>query len=320
VYTRGGKNVLFVENALLKQGSGVFVDAGGYFADSTIVRDREHETEPTHAELMQLAHHLQTHFGWTPNSAYTEGGPILIALQTPNDAPVRYHYPARRNGEDQCARTLEICAAHLPNGDVIVRPHPADRKRFSAHWNRYRGYMRAGWIVDETRDVYALLPRCGAVVTVNSTLATEALALRMPVATLGESTFSGSSVTFECARCVERLQDILCWRPDAHMITHYLCAVMRHQLNISADVETCLINKSIRAWIERANPRISMREHVDAHYADVVTWAQSNGSSALVALIDATQAKLQDCKTCDRRRLQQRVIEAARAQRQRAKA
>lgn len=53
-YLAGGRNVLFIENGLLCQRHGAYVDAAGYFADSSVVTDRQ---QPTPAEIARLREH-----------------------------------------------------------------------------------------------------------------------------------------------------------------------------------------------------------------------------------------------------------------------
>lgn len=249
----GRRNVLFLENGLLCQRRGAYVDATGYFADSAIVRRKEYDVEPTAAERQALAAHLQAAFGWSAESRANPAGPILVALQTHNDAPVKYYFPLRPAGADPILVTLELCARYLPKGrKVLVRPHPKDARWWQANEAAYRQAMPPEWQVATGGNVYELLTQCAALVTVNSTLATEALGLAMPVAVLGRSAFTDSGAALDCSERPELLGTLLDWAPDQVRIERYLCAVLRHQLPYAADAATVAANPYVQEFLQRA--------------------------------------------------------------------
>lgn len=245
-YVENGRNVLFVENGLLSQASGFYVDDRGYWTDSSLVLDRDWETLPEDWELERLQQHLERWFRWGPGSCCNPDGPIVIALQTPNDAPVQFYCPARE-AEDATAFLVRSCAQYLPEDcDVLVRPHPRDVE------NGKTGclpFVRPSWEINHADNVYQLLRRCSRLITINSTLATEALGLTMPVAVLGKGTFTGSGAVFDCSYNPKRLSDFLSWTPDPEKIQRYLCSVLRHQLLYSdTDVSRCL---PVQKWLQR---------------------------------------------------------------------
>jgi len=251
-YKRWSGNVLFVENGLLAQNAGAFVDAGGYWTHSDLVRGREWQIVPTEAERRRLGRHLAQRFNFGPDAAPDPTGPILIALQTYNDAPMRHYFPLQSPDRCRLQQVLALCAEHLPADiPVRVRPHPKKKWYWREHLDDLKAAMRPDWTIDDSPDVYDLLRSCRALVTVNSTLATEALGMRMPVATLGLGTFTGAGVTLECAEDPSRLGQIETWQPPPPAVEAYLCAVLRHQLQFFATFDQVANNIPIRKWIDR---------------------------------------------------------------------
>ena len=89
----------------------------------------------------------------------------------------------------------------------------------------------------------------------NSTVATEALGLGMPVAVLGKSTYAGSEVLLDCSDKPELLAGILDFQPEEYAILQYLAAVLRHQIPYrGTDIgEIVRTHPSIKVFIERMN-------------------------------------------------------------------
>jgi hypothetical protein len=306
-YARGGRNILYLENALLKQNSGIYVDHAGYFCDSSIAT--EPQPDPTHTEVAALQAHCAKRFGWPWFAGGDPTGPIMIALQTHNDCSVRYHYHPGRGDAPAMQPLLDACADYLPQGvPVIVRPHPKERKPIDPNWP---ARLRPRWALDPSKDVYATLRTCRAMVTVSSTLATEALALGLPVACLGRSAWEGHSVVLECANDYARLAGLADWTPEEWPVLRYLCAVMRHQLPYNATPDQVQANASVRTWLERAGRPIQTQCLADQVTAAAAQIRAANDPLALEHLL-ALEAKLADCKVCRRARLQRRIIDLAR--------
>ena len=302
-YRRGGTNVLYLENALLKQNSGIYIDHAGYFCDSSIAT--EPQPDPTHTEIARLQAHCTQRFAWPWFAGGDPEGPIMIACQTHNDCSVRFHYHPGRGKAPAMQALCDACADYLPSGvPVIVRPHPREPNRINPDW------LRPDWTLDTSKDVYATLRTCRAMVTVSSTLATEALALGLPVACLGRSAWEGHGVVLECANDYSRLAGLPNWAPEEWPVLRYLCAVMRHQLPYDATPDQVQANASVRTWLERAGHPIQTQTLADQATAAAARIRAANAPQVLEHLL-ALEAKLDTCKRCSRSRLQRKIIDLA---------
>jgi hypothetical protein len=248
-YGRKRKNVLYLENGLLCQRAGVWIDAGGWFAGSALCRERHFAATPASAELERLERIAHDRFRWRLFGGGDPRGPILFAVQAEGDAPCRYHFPARDPALGVLTSALRLLAEHLPTRPIVIRPHPRFRDQWEGSRDRIIPHLRRTWSVEASPDVYATLRHCSALVTVNSTLATEALCLGLPVATLGEGAYTGSGATLECARDPGRLAALPAWRPDLRAVTGYLCAVLRHQLPYAALPAEVCAHPDFRCWV-----------------------------------------------------------------------
>jgi SAM-dependent methyltransferase len=215
---REGRNVLYIENSLIHQRSGLFVDHGGYFADSNLCKKATWTQDHSVVDVVSVA---QECFGWKFLGGGDPEGPILVSLQQPRDASVRYYFPLGEGCENKVHAALRLLQEHLPRcRKVLIRPHPRERQNFDNG-----GIWRDDWTLDVEGSFAERLPQCSALITVNSTCATEAALLGMPTATLGTGAFSGSGITLECWDNPKRLEELPAWRPDPDACRRYLQAV-----------------------------------------------------------------------------------------------
>jgi hypothetical protein len=299
-YLSGGRNVLFIENGLLSQRHGVYMDGGGYFAHSSIVAGREWEREPTATELAALAAHVVTEFG---GSGHDPAGPVMVALQTPNDAPIQHYLT--RPAWDGLGYVIDAAAQYLPAGvPVILRPHP--RHEFDPR--AYR--IPDTWTLERGGNVYERMRTCRAVVTANSTLGIEALAMGLPVACLGRHAYSGSGAVMECDGTPARLATLLSWEPDPRRAQALLCAVMRRQIAYRATAAEIEALPAFQAWTARCH--IASPTPAGDGYAAAAMRIRCRRDPILWALVDATDSELARCKPCSRGRHQRRIVEADR--------
>lgn len=242
-YVENNKNVLFIENGLLGQKTGCYVDSnynnGGYFAHSSICRSNEYDITMTEQESYQLAKHMNNIGYYSGN--YNPKGDILLVLQMEKDAPLNRYFPLSTYKKERKLQFLELCKKHL-KGRVRVRMHPNEKTLPSLF------KMPQDWIVDEIDSPQESIKQARALVTVNSTLGTEALFTGIKVATLGIGAFTGSGATLECANRAARLENLDKWMPNKPL--NYLNAVYKyHHLSYESDL---LNNPAINKWIERA--------------------------------------------------------------------
>jgi hypothetical protein len=252
-YGAGGRRCLYLENGLLAQSSGVWIDSGGRWENSRLCTEREYERPVSAEESAELRRHVERHLrhpllGWQLPREQR----VLVALQRPVDAPLLFHFPAAgQRHADPIGVMLKLLKEHLPVGPTyLLRPHPRHRKEWAAEEEgRKQTVWRDDWRTDASDDVYELVSGCSAVVAVNSTLATEALALGVPVATLGSGCWTGSQATLECDRQPELLDGLMEWHTDADKATRLLAAILRHQLSYHATAETVAAHPDFQRWI-----------------------------------------------------------------------
>lgn len=222
--SRGQQNVLHVENSLLSQKSGMFTDHRGFFSQSNLCRKATWKTNYPHANPEFFA---RREFKWSAFAGGNPDGPILVALQCREDCNLKLEFPAGEAAPDKVVRTLEIVRDYLPTGrKVLIRPHPRERANFT-----HGGVWQDHWQLDTEDTLAVRLPQCCALVTVNSTCASEAALLGLPTATLGTGAFTDSGVMLECAHNLSLLSGILTFTPDIDRCRSYVQAILgRHLL------------------------------------------------------------------------------------------
>lgn len=187
-YKRPGKNPLFIDNGLLAQWSGAYLDDGGWYSDSTLVNDRP---TPTEEELNQLSRFVRRHFGWGLFQGGNPDGPVLYAVQNEADSSQTLQFPAMNRTLGPTVSGLKMLSEMQLDRPVLVRPHPRHLDIWPDLKIKAEPYWQESWTEDYSRNVYRTLAGCSMLVTVNSTLANEAMSLGIPVVMFGVGTFSG---------------------------------------------------------------------------------------------------------------------------------
>jgi hypothetical protein len=223
-----GNNVLHIENSLLCQRAGAFVDSRGFFSQSNLRVANNWAIEHS----VDLDAFAQRHFGWKAFSGGNPDGPVLVTLQCRKDCNINFEYPASPRG-DKVVFTLNTVLQHLPKDrGVLLRPHPRERDSF-IDLPTVDGCQ---WSMDG--DFASLLPQCSALVTVNSTCASEACLLGIPVAVLGTGAFTGSGAVYECHENLSRLSSFLEYQNDIEAQKRYCSAILgRHFLPYKHETE-----------------------------------------------------------------------------------
>jgi len=239
-----GKNVLWVSNSLINPASGVFVDGGGYFTESNLCTKKTW-THKHNADISRVAMGL----GWKPFAGGSPQGPVLVTMQVRDDMALRHFFPLGKNSGDLSIAFLRILQKYLPRGkQILIRPHPNEVKRST--WKN-GDVWREDWELDIGGTLAERLPQCSALVTVNSTCASEAAMLGIPIATLGLGSFTGSGATFECHEAPSRLTNFFNWSPCLDRCVDYVAALIgRHYLPYDA-VEAS--SEEFNQWLFQAS-------------------------------------------------------------------
>lgn len=247
--TKDGKNVLFIENSLLHQGAGIFVDHGGFYSKSNLCREKTWQN----IHEVDLGKFTKRFFKWEPGQGGSPDGPILVCLQNALDANLRQEFPLGNGHEDRLKVSIEVINKHLPRKtEVILRPSP----RFLDWWKEHSASypIRPEWKVDWSGKFVDVVVGCRAMVTVNSTCASEAATLGIPVATLGTGAFTGSGVSLECAHHPERLRDILDWEPPSNAGFRFGSAILGRHFMAYHDPRS---TEEFERWLERSEKGLS---------------------------------------------------------------
>lgn len=201
--SKWGNNVLYVENSLLNQRAGCFVDSRGFFSESTLCKER-HCLNDYEVDCDAFC---ERHFKTKAFQGGDANGPILLALQCRTDCNINFEFPAAPVGD-----RVEWLLTQLPklvprNAPLLIRPHPRERHLFENH--PMRGEFE--WSMDG--DFLGTMKGCSALITVNSTAASEACLFGTPVAVLGTGSFTGSGAVFECHENLEGIRQFILHKP-----------------------------------------------------------------------------------------------------------
>jgi len=297
--TRGGRKVLFLENGLLGQKQGMYVDDGGYFSDSAIVTDTAPPSHDEVAAMQRLAGRV------TGRPWYCGGnpaGPVLVALQVHGDCSVRYdrYFPGRAGRNPNDALISEVASAIPAGTPVVVRPHPRERDGWS-------GSIPDGWRVETGGTAAEALSRSRALVCITSTIVSEALAMGVPVCCIGRSAWIGRGCVIEAADARERIPDVLTQPPDEWASICYLCSVMRHQISYDGSTDPATIPPLVRY----VNALTGTAPPAPPAWEDAARYVAAHGTDADRAIAAAWEAKARECRTCYRARMRRRLIELA---------
>ncbi len=246
---RNGQNVLHIENSLISQRAGIFVDHGGFFTKSNLHR-QETWKQPHRANVEFFT---RREFGWEAFSGGTPGGPVLVCLQNGPDCNLQWEFPLSERGEDKVKKTLQLVRDHLPKDrPVWIRPHPRHVESFAEKQAEYLGEVwREDFQPAPAGPFKKLLPQCSALVAVNSTCVNEAVTLGLPVATLGTGAFTGTGCTLECGQQPERLAELGVFHPEREACRAYAAAILaRHFLPY--DVQPQRENEEFNLWLNSA--------------------------------------------------------------------
>lgn len=289
--TEAGADILYLENGLLHQHAGMYCDRRGWFGDSGIRHGREWETPATPAERAAIAAHASRWYRAVPFLGGNPDGPVLVCGQLSRDMGPRFHCPGRPADADPMAWLIATVSAHLrPGVPVVWRRHPKDAADYE---------LPPGWTADQRTPLADALRTCRAVVTVNSSVAAEAVLLGVPVAALGVGCWTGSPAVLDCSADPSRLRELGTWAPDGQ--ADLVAAILRHQVSYDADAQQALQCVPLADWLaavpeaprrgccggarkaERAGCRECFRKHIGAAWVADGMSGQTTDAAALLA-------------------------------------
>jgi hypothetical protein len=272
--TKGDKNVLFIENGLINQRAGVFVDHRGLFSQSNLCRNQEWQfTDINLTRLEQCATQLKGKLGnW-----FNRSGPILITLQCNQDATLQQEYPLADKQPDRNAFTIETVEKYLPAGSrVVVRPHPREPdaiKNLS---------LPHQWSVQTSGTLASAIRGASAMISVNSTSVSEAALFGIPTAVLGTGVFTGCPAFLDCSKDPSKLAGLHQFQPSLKWQLAYVSAILaQHQMPYNGkDVPTAEFD----SWLLRA---ISSAHHSHLPNPRLVQDLSTQAETSLASLVQS---------------------------------
>jgi len=250
------KNVLFIDNSLLIQRSGISLDNGGFFSDSNLQKRHSQIENISIEEEEEMKIMINKKFNLPFLSHKTKNNKVLVALQHHLDSNINFQFPFGEKFQDKIEATLCFIKTFLPKEyEVTIRPHP----RFINHWNdnisKYqKSFWDSNWKIDLSKSAYNQLNDYGYLISVNSTLVQEAICLGMPIATLGVGTFTDHKVTLECAKDFADLENLKDFSVEHQNIIQYIYKVWKHNILHHEDsFETITSNEEWKKFLARIN-------------------------------------------------------------------
>lgn len=238
-----GHNVLYVENSLISQKSGMFADTDGFFSRSSLCTSRGWKK----GSQYPVEWFAERTFKWKFGSPCNPLGPWLVALQCRDDCNMKLEFPAGEGADDKVVRVLELLRDHLPRGrKILIRPHPREKDKFSTG-----GVWRDDWTMSNKGSFYSTIEGCSGLISVNSTCVSEAALLGIPIATLGTGAFTGSGISLECSDAPARLAEFPFYVSDVKSRRAYAAAVLSdHFMPYDAKIERRM--PAFEEWLQRA--------------------------------------------------------------------
>jgi hypothetical protein len=249
-YISSGQNILYLENGLLHQEAGIYVDHRGYFSDSSLVTNKNEYDKATPYDIMLLKEHFERHYRVAPwEMGYDPNGPFIIIMQMNADAPMSFQFPMAGKTHLRNKIFLKTLAEILGcEKEVIVRIHPREAE--------FPTFPRPKtWTIQASGNLFDTIRKCSGLITVNSTVATESMMTWIPIATYGLGTFTGRNITLDCSNDYQKVKQLESYQVNKMAITDYVVNIYKHH-NIPYKSEDFFAlfeaNRSIQHFINNA--------------------------------------------------------------------
>ncbi len=128
---------------------------------------------------------------------------IFVPFQVARDTQIFYHSPNIKTMEELLSYVYEAVEnynkIHSTNINIVVKEHPEDmsRNNYKELKRKYKNNNRVLFV--QKMNVKELIEKSQAVITINSTVGIEALALKKRVITLGEALYNVEGVVHKCS-------------------------------------------------------------------------------------------------------------------------
>ncbi|MFW6130279.1 MAG: hypothetical protein ACOC56_03770 [Atribacterota bacterium] len=186
-------NKLYIENGLLCQKAGFYMDDFGYMSSSSIVEEKIDVNEEI---KKRLDNHCIKHFNWNFFNENNKDGPILFCCQLNHDFTCNAFYK-KVEGYRPLESAIKTLSNKYKNSEVIVRVHPRQKNKFNFMTDRngVERYFGDSWsFMDSSVPLYDFILKCSKIIAINSTVLTEAATTKIDIEPLGEGCFSGINI------------------------------------------------------------------------------------------------------------------------------
>lgn len=247
-HKRKNQNVLYIENSLVNQRAGIFVDSQGWFADSSIFA----HTAPKSLEKIDLNHIAKNWFNLELGQSPQPAGSILVCLQMERDSASRYHFPLDKS-KTPIKTLLDFVAQYAPSDNVIVRGHPKEKLELNlSQWN-------SNWCWDNNKHWLDSLKQASALITINSTCATEACLTSIPIATFGNGCFQVQPTTLDCSVDPSQLKQLFTVPVNFEARKAYLTTILANHF-LAYDYPEAWESKQLNIWLDRCLQNVKLAE------------------------------------------------------------
>ena len=243
------KNILYIENSLLNQRKGIFLDSEGFFSHSHLAKTPINTTIDDD-DICRIQSNIETILERNLLQHTPVHDDVLLILQNNDDSNIQYQFPLAKNHLNKIKFTLEIMNDFCANQSVDIRPHP----RFLNKWNDYmrdddfKKLIRSNWNIDVSKDVFSKLNQYKQIVGINSTLLSELLCFGCPISSLGTGYFTKHGVVNDCSKNLSNL--LTEFHPDKYQIYKYINEIVSHNMLLyTATANEILNNKHFTTWL-----------------------------------------------------------------------
>ena len=240
------KNVLFLDNSMLHQASGVFLDSEGMFYDSHLAKNvdsTEYDNIEEISDFIKSKLNL-TYLGY--KRPYNNN--ILVLMQNNIDSNIRFQYPLLKESNNKMRDTIKMIEPYISKYNVHIRPHP----KFLKDWDIYKPSVPSIWHIDTSKNIYESLCKYDHIIGINSTTIHECIAYGIPTSALGVGSFTNYDVVNDCSSDLNNLNNIEFFTPNEKNINRYITKLYNENfLSYNSDEISVRNNKHFNIWYSR---------------------------------------------------------------------
>jgi len=226
------RNVLYLEEDLLRDPDFYYIDNDGWNGDSGLVKFAKNKEEPDISSRDEVLSYIENIQNIEMFSGPKEGGHILVCLQSL---------------EEQDMRLLELVNEHLGKQEIRIVYFPEKRKNPNTRTREY--INKKSWEIQESASYLESLSQARAVVTNFGDIAIDAMIRGIPCATCMNGCYTNSHSTFECKNNSKMLKYLLEYQFDREAAERMLISIYKSRIAKNTPIDDILENVNIASWI-----------------------------------------------------------------------